>query len=103
MHQWVKEFHKWWPLFRVVVLHDSGSHRGSRASLVRSIADAKGILVTSYGGLVGQNEALLKHEFQYVVLDEGKKKYIKQIVYFSFCKLRIIEQSIKNVYLIFAL
>ncbi|XP_036912578.1 DNA excision repair protein ERCC-6 isoform X2 [Sturnira hondurensis] len=25
MHQWVKEFHTWWPLFRVAVLHETGS------------------------------------------------------------------------------
>lgn len=25
MHQWVKEFHTWWPPFRVAVLHDTGS------------------------------------------------------------------------------
>ena len=26
MHQWVKEFHKWWPPFRVAVLHETGSY-----------------------------------------------------------------------------
>ena len=29
MHQWVREFHKWWPPFRVAVLHSSGSYTGS--------------------------------------------------------------------------
>lgn len=28
MFQWVKEFHKWWPLFRVAILHSSGSFTG---------------------------------------------------------------------------
>ena len=73
MHQWVKEFHKWWPLFRVVVLHESGSHRGSRSSLVRSIATANGILVCSYSGVVAHGEELLRHHFDYVILDEGHK------------------------------
>ena len=73
MHQWVKEFHKWWPLFRVVVLHESGSHRGSRSSLVRSIAAANGILVCSYSGVVAHRDELLGHNFDYVVLDEGHK------------------------------
>ena len=73
MHQWVKEFHKWWPLFRVVVLHESGSHRGSRSSLVRSIATANGILVCSYSGVVAHSEDLLRHHFDYVILDEGHK------------------------------
>lgn len=26
LHQWVQEFHKWWPPFRVGVLHSSGSY-----------------------------------------------------------------------------
>lgn len=33
MHQWVKEFHKWWPPFRVAVLHGSGSFNSSPVSL----------------------------------------------------------------------
>jgi hypothetical protein len=28
MHQWVREFHVWWPQFRVAVLHESGSFNG---------------------------------------------------------------------------
>lgn len=28
LHQWVAEFHKWWPPLRVAVLHDSGSYSG---------------------------------------------------------------------------
>ena len=34
MHQWVREFHKWWPPFRVAVLHGSGSFT---TSVVRSL------------------------------------------------------------------
>jgi SNF2 family DNA or RNA helicase len=26
LHQWVREFHKWWPPMRVVILHESGSY-----------------------------------------------------------------------------
>ena len=25
MHQWVREFHQWWPIFRVSILHESGT------------------------------------------------------------------------------
>ncbi len=32
MHQWVKEFHKWAPEFRVAILHSSGSHSSSPVS-----------------------------------------------------------------------
>ena len=28
MHQWVKEFHTWWPPFRVAILHSSGTYTG---------------------------------------------------------------------------
>ena len=37
LHQWVKEFHTWWPPFRVAVLHESGSFTGSRSSLISNI------------------------------------------------------------------
>ena len=30
MHQWVKEFHLWWPLFRVAVLHETGSFTSNK-------------------------------------------------------------------------
>uniref|UniRef100_S4RU97 Excision repair cross-complementation group 6 n=1 Tax=Petromyzon marinus TaxID=7757 RepID=S4RU97_PETMA len=30
MHQWVREFHTWWPQFRVAVLHESGSYSGKK-------------------------------------------------------------------------
>ncbi|KAG7254346.1 hypothetical protein CRUP_036676, partial [Coryphaenoides rupestris] len=30
MHQWVKEFHTWWPPFRVAVLHETGSYTSKK-------------------------------------------------------------------------
>ncbi|CAF5049834.1 unnamed protein product, partial [Rotaria magnacalcarata] len=30
LHQWVHEFHQWWPEFRVAVLHESGSFQGKK-------------------------------------------------------------------------
>ncbi|TRY63996.1 hypothetical protein TCAL_00795 [Tigriopus californicus] len=73
MHQWVKEFHKWWPMFRVAVLHESGSHTGSRQSLIRSVVASKGVLITSFNGVVAFNDALVQGNFDYVILDEGHK------------------------------
>ena len=35
LHQWVKEFHKWSPEFRVAILHDTGSFTGRKVSLLR--------------------------------------------------------------------
>ena len=33
MHQWVKEFHTWWPPFRVAVLHETGSFTSNKVTL----------------------------------------------------------------------
>lgn len=30
LYQWVAEFHRWWPEFRVAVLHDTGSYQGAK-------------------------------------------------------------------------
>ncbi|CAG7723285.1 unnamed protein product [Allacma fusca] len=73
MHQWVKEFHTWWPPFRVVVLHESGSYSGSKQGLIRSVAENNGILITSYVGIVNSQTEILKHSWHYVILDEGHK------------------------------
>ncbi|XP_033100305.1 DNA excision repair protein ERCC-6-like [Anneissia japonica] len=73
MHQWLKEFHTWWPEFRVAILHDSGSFQGSKASLVQDIVKTHSILVTSYSGARLNKDILLRHKWHYVVLDEGHK------------------------------
>ena len=41
MHQWVSEFHIWWPPFRVAVLHGSGNHTGTKNRLVEQIVKSK--------------------------------------------------------------
>lgn len=37
MHQWVKEFHTWWPPFRVAVLHETGSCTHRKVTLQGSL------------------------------------------------------------------
>ncbi|XP_078715634.1 DNA excision repair protein ERCC-6 isoform X4 [Lampetra fluviatilis] len=49
MQQWVREFHTWWPQFRVAVLHESGSYSGKK------------------------KDTLGAHPWHYVILDEGHK------------------------------
>ncbi|XP_067005938.2 DNA excision repair protein ERCC-6 [Anabrus simplex] len=73
MHQWVREFHTWWPPFRVAVLHESGSFNGKRNALVHQIGSKGGILVTSYVGVVKNHDALIAKDWHYIVLDEGHK------------------------------
>ncbi|XP_063234506.1 DNA excision repair protein ERCC-6-like [Bacillus rossius redtenbacheri] len=73
MHQWVQEFHTWWPPFRIAVLHESGSFIGKRETLIGHINSRNGILVTSYVGVVQHQDALLSKAWHYVILDEGHK------------------------------
>ncbi|XP_063599874.1 DNA excision repair protein ERCC-6-like [Penaeus indicus] len=73
LHQWVKEFHKWWPPFRVAVLHESGCFAGKRGALIHNINQHDGILVTSYTGVLAQLEILLQYNWHYIILDEGHK------------------------------
>ncbi|VDI10453.1 DNA excision repair protein ERCC-6 [Mytilus galloprovincialis] len=73
MHQWVKEFHKWWPLFRVAILHSSGSYTCKEAELIRTIIKENGVLVTSYSTLVIHQELIISYNWHYVILDEGHK------------------------------
>ncbi|CAG2182889.1 unnamed protein product, partial [Oppiella nova] len=73
MHQWVAEFHKWWPYFRVAILHQTGSHSGKKDTLIRAINRSNGILIASYSGVCSHQKLLLKHDWHYVILDEGHK------------------------------
>ncbi|KAA0193871.1 hypothetical protein HAZT_HAZT003111 [Hyalella azteca] len=73
LHQWVSHFHAWWPPFRVGVLHQSGGYAGSSKVLMHNIVKDKGVLITSYTGVRLHLDSLLKHNWQYVILDEGHK------------------------------
>ena len=73
LQQWVSEFHKWYPPFRVAILHDTGSYGGSRASLLKRMVSANGVMVTTYASVRLNTELLLKHQWEYVILDEGHK------------------------------
>ncbi len=73
MHQWVQEFHTWWPPFRVAILHQSGSYSGTRSSLIRSMNQGRGVLITSYTGLVNNQNEILQYDWHYMILDEGHK------------------------------
>ncbi|XP_013912099.1 PREDICTED: DNA excision repair protein ERCC-6 [Thamnophis sirtalis] len=73
MHQWVKEFHAWWPPFRVAVLHETGSYADKKVKLIREIVACNGILITSYSYIRLLQENLQRHNWHYVILDEGHK------------------------------
>lgn len=103
MVQWVTEFHRWWPAFRVSILHSSGSgmmnlgkesrredaltselmgnrsyrhlSAGQKAAkkIIKRVVDQGHILVTTYSGLQSYTDALIDVEWGCVVLDEGHK------------------------------
>ncbi|CAF0958851.1 unnamed protein product [Didymodactylos carnosus] len=75
LHQWVSEFHQWWPEFRVAVLHESGSFKGKNGHrlIARMGTTAAGILITSYSSVLIHYDQLVSYQWQYLILDEGHK------------------------------
>ncbi|KAL4875453.1 SNF2 family N-terminal domain-containing protein [Aspergillus karnatakaensis] len=100
MKQWVNEFHRWWPPFRVSILHTSGSgmvniksessredalisgtygSSGSSSGLkaarkvVKRVVEEGHVLVTTYSGLQSYASLLIPIEWGAAVLDEGHK------------------------------
>ncbi|CAM5155968.1 unnamed protein product [Natator depressus] len=73
MHQWVKEFHSWWPPFRVAVLHETGSYTNKKVKLIREIVACHGILITSYSYIRLMQDNINSYDWHYVILDEGHK------------------------------
>ncbi|KAL4918690.1 SNF2 family N-terminal domain-containing protein [Aspergillus aurantiobrunneus] len=100
MKQWVNEFHRWWPPFRVSILHTSGSgmvniknessredalmsgtygSSGSSSGLkaarkvVKRVVEEGHVLVTTYSGLQSYSSLLIPVEWGGAILDEGHK------------------------------
>jgi len=75
MGQWVSEFHRWYPAFRVALLHSTGSEggKGESSNLIQKIAKGGDVLIMTYDGLRIHSEKLFQHEWNYLVLDEGHK------------------------------
>ncbi|XP_046660917.1 DNA excision repair protein ERCC-6-like [Homalodisca vitripennis] len=74
MHQWVKEFHQWFPPLRVAILHESGTFTGKqRSRLIANMVQFSGVLITSYTGVTQHKEDIITRRWHYVILDEGHK------------------------------
>lgn len=98
--QWCNEFHRWWPPFRVVLLHAIGlglnkvkhleeeeleafvagetldkerTNAGELVKLVFSDQGGSGVIITTYLGLRIYRRHLLGRQWGYAVLDEGHK------------------------------
>lgn len=92
MSQWVKEFHQWWPHFRVALFHSSGTYknRNNKFGIIKEIALGKNILITSYNSLSAHVKNFIYFNWNYVILDEGHKirsgdtlahKNVKKVIY----------------------
>lgn len=94
MKQWVQECHRWWPPFRVAVLHSSGSafnaagiantrsgdsddedetNESRLTRLIERIHKMGHILITTYESVRSYREFLVDKPWAYVILDEGHK------------------------------
>lgn len=73
MHQWLLEFRKWYPPFRVAILHSTGSFSGEKKHLVQVIHKSTGILICSYPGVIIYQDILHDYNWHYAILDEGHK------------------------------
>lgn len=103
MKQWVNEFHRWWPPFRVSILHTSGSgminlrsesnreealasqiwnpsgarnlprHHKVAKQIVRRVIEEGHVLVTTYSGLQSYAQLLIPVDWGAAILDEGHK------------------------------
>lgn len=89
MSNWVQEFHKWWPPFRVAILHSTGSgisrglaeSSGARGRRKRTVSPAEAlvdrifqkghVIITTYTGLSTYQDQLLGLSWGYIILDEG--------------------------------
>lgn len=71
LQQWVREFHEWWPAFRVVVMHGSGTYSGSREDLLDDAMQHACVVLTTYATTRRDHELLLQYAWDYVILDEG--------------------------------
>ncbi|KAG7821668.1 hypothetical protein KL928_000143 [Ogataea angusta] len=95
LSQWCKEFHRWWPALRVVILHSIGTGMtgkrveefddeddadlnnlpsdGRAKELVDSVINNGHVIITTYVGVRIYSRYLLPVRWNYVVLDEGHK------------------------------
>lgn len=103
MKQWVAEFHRWWPPFRVVIMHSSGSGMidlGRESRQEEELSDQEwsshtaeplttgqkkaqkvlepllrhgGVLITTYAGVLTYAPLLIPLDWDYCILDEGHK------------------------------
>ena len=85
LRQWRRELRAWAPRLNATILHESavssqaladanGNKKNARLRLLRDcIADAKGVLLTTYEHVRLMRDQLLSVRWGYAILDEGHK------------------------------
>ncbi|GAM27604.1 hypothetical protein SAMD00019534_107800 [Acytostelium subglobosum LB1] len=76
LSNWVKEIHTWWPPFRAILYHSSGTSNKDKKTmkqLIETVASKGHILMTTYESVRINQDTLLKHHWEYIILDEGHK------------------------------
>lgn len=57
----------------VALLIYAGSSSMSPGNLIHSLVSAQGVVLTSYSTFLNHQDHILKHRWQYIILDEGHK------------------------------
>jgi DNA excision repair protein ERCC-6 len=74
MVQWLEEIHKWYPAFRVWLLHPSSSSLNmdmSPEQMLEKAFEVGDIVITTYSTFRSKNHMFLRRHWGYVVCDEG--------------------------------
>eukprot|EP01125_Pyxidicula_operculata_P004796 TRINITY_DN1788_c5_g1_i1.p1 TRINITY_DN1788_c5_g1~~TRINITY_DN1788_c5_g1_i1.p1 ORF type:complete len:913 (-),score=231.73 TRINITY_DN1788_c5_g1_i1:191-2668(-) len=74
LRQWIQEFHTWYPILSVSMLHQSGTWKGDPSDLIRRVGRSKhDVLVTTYEQIRIHHQMLKRMPWEYIFCDEGHK------------------------------
>ena len=75
LFHWVREFHKWSPTLRIIVLHTAGTALSfkTRNQVLTEVKNTGGIILCTYEALRIGRQEMLAVPWSYVVLDEGHR------------------------------
>ena len=70
--QWLREFRAWWPLCRVMLLHESGNHIMPNNDIINMAVEggAGHVVITTYESFRRNSDIILSKHWGYAILDE---------------------------------
>jgi DNA excision repair protein ERCC-6 len=73
LYQWKMELLRWYPFFRIIILHDVGNHSQNDEQLIKvaSTSDETCIVLSTYAGVRIRKQLMNAQDWNYVILDEG--------------------------------